>query len=229
MFSIFLLEDDFNLGATLQEYLTNDEQKCDLFKSCKEAQNAIQNSIYDLYICDVNLPDGNGLNVADDILKKSPSAPILFLSATSDPLLRLQGLEMGAFDFINKPFTLKELQIKINRIKSSITHLRLISSEITLGRLKINFSKFELYDANNNVINMTHKESAILKLLFDNANHVVSRDQILDSVWGKDSFPSQRTIDNYIVNLRKWCETDDQAPISIISIRGIGYKLTKKD
>lgn len=229
MFRILLLEDDLNLGVTLQENLNNNEQQCILFNSCADSISAIEESQFDIYVLDVNLPDGSGLDVANFILKKFTHSSIIFLSAASDPMLRLQGLEMGAFDFINKPFTLKELQIKINRIKSNLLHLKKNSSGITFGKLKINFSKFELQDANNKIINMTHKESAILKLLLDNANHVISRDQILDEVWGKDSFPSLRTIDNYIVNLRKWCETDKNSPITILSIRGIGYKLSKRE
>lgn len=226
--TILLLEDDLDLGATLEETLTFNGQKCQLFKSCTDVLKAIASQHFDLYILDVNLPDGNGIDIAVEILRSQPTAPIILLSAASDPILRLRGLEAGAFDFINKPFTLKELLIKIERIKKSIIHIQSSKQTLSFGKLKINFLKFEIYDAIGKTINMTHKECAILKLLMDNANNVVSRDQILDTVWGQDSFPSLRTIDNYIVNLRKWCDSDPDQPLHIVSVRGIGYKLSIK-
>lgn len=228
MFNILLLEDEKDLGLTIAENLSTESQKCSLFRSCFEVMTEISTNSFDIYILDINLGDGNGLDVAEEILKKFPSSPIIFFSATSDPELRLRGLELGAFDFINKPFTLKELQIKVDRIKKELVLLKNQSSIIEFGPLKVDFSKFLITDALGTTTTLTHKECAILKIFIDNLDHVISRDQILDKVWGQDSFPTLRTIDNYIVNLRKWCDSSPDEILKIQSIRGIGYKMTSK-
>lgn len=229
MHSIFILEDEKDLGLTLAENLTTENQECSLYQSCKEAYIQLQKSAYDIYILDINLKDGNGLDVAKFILDRSPTSSIILLSAIADPELRLQGLELGAFDFINKPFTLRELQIKIDRIKKEIQVLRAQAPVLEFGLLKVDFAKFELTDAYGKITTLTHKECSILKLFIDNLNLVISRDHILDHVWGKESYPSLRTIDNYIVNLRRWCDSDKNQSLVIHSIRGIGYKMTSKE
>jgi two-component system alkaline phosphatase synthesis response regulator PhoP len=228
MFKLLILEDEKDLGLTIAENLTFENQKCELFNNCSSTLSNIKSIQYDIFILDINLPDGSGLDVANIILGYYPSAPIIFISANSDPELRLRGLELGAFDFINKPFTLRELQIKIDRIKKELLALKNQSDVKSFGPLKINFSKFEITDAKGITTTLTHKECAILKLFIDNLDHVISRDQILDQVWGQDSYPNIRTIDNYIVNLRKWCDSCSDEILKIQSIRGIGYKMSYK-
>lgn len=229
MYNILILEDENDLGLTLAENLSNQEQICFLFKNCTDAQSEITKKKFDIFILDINLQDGNGLDVAREILSKSPTSPIILVSATSDPELRLKGLELGAFDFINKPFTLKELQIKINRIKNSFNLLKNHEKILSFGLLKVDFSKFEITDGHGLKTTLTHKECSILKLFIDNLDIVISRDYILDQVWGKDCYPNLRTIDNYIVNLRKWCDSDSSSTLMIHSIRGIGYKMIYKE
>jgi two-component system alkaline phosphatase synthesis response regulator PhoP len=228
MFTILILEDELDLGLTLAENLSTSDQTCSLFQNLKDAITALSKKSFDVYVLDVNLQDGNGLDFAQKILDQNPTAPIIFVSATSDPELRLRGLELGAFDFINKPFTLKELQIKIDRIKKELKLLKSHSQILQFGPLIVDFAKFEITDANGHVTTLTHKECAILKLFLDNLNRVVSRDEILDYAWGKDSYPNLRTIDNYIVNLRKWCESTPTEVLTIQSIRGVGYKMISK-
>lgn len=228
MYTILILEDEMDLGLTLTEHLSNEDQQCTLIQSCTEVQTTLVNHQFDIYILDVNLQDGNGLDIAKSILEKAPTSPIIFVSATSDPELRLQGLELGAFDFINKPFTLKELQIKIDRIKKELVQLKENSQVLQFGPLVVDFAKFEITDAQGKITTLTHKECSILKLFTDNLNRVISRDEILDYVWGKDSYPNLRTIDNYIVNLRKWCESAPGEVLMIQSVRGVGYKMNMK-
>ncbi len=228
MFTILLLEDEKDLGLTISENLTDENQTCELFYNCNSALLTIKKRSFDIYILDINLTDGDGLEFATLILSQYPSAPIIFISANSDPELRLKGLELGAFDFINKPFTLKELQIKILRIKKELNQFKTQNSIMEFGPLKVNFSKFEITDAKGNITNLTHKECAILKMFIDNIDYVISRDNILDNVWGQDSYPNLRTIDNYIVNLRKWCDSTSEETLKIHSIRSVGYKMTYK-
>ena len=151
---------------------------------------------------------------------------LLFLSAQNDPETKLEGLEIGAHDYITKPFALKELTLRLERIIANTNMRDAQPEEIVHGPLKIWFTRFEVQDANGKIIPLSHKECEILEILYKNKNKAVQREEIIEKVWGPNKFPSNRTVDNYIVKLRRWCESDNQSTISIQSIRSVGYKLT---
>jgi DNA-binding response OmpR family regulator len=221
-----IVEDELNLACTIEEYLTSKGFECLVTHKIKDAVDVlIQNNNISLALLDINLPDGNGLDLARTIKKTNPDILFLFMSAMNDPETKLAGLEIGAEDYITKPFALKELSLRIDKILNLNSLIRATPDEINLGNIKIRFKSFELIDANNQKITMNQKECAILEMLWRNKNLVVSREDIIDEIWGKDAFPSNRTVDNYIVGLRKWAETDLSNKISIVSVRGIGYKL----
>jgi two-component system alkaline phosphatase synthesis response regulator PhoP len=223
---IMIVEDELNLACTIEEYLTSKGFECLVTHKIKDAVDVlIQNNNISLALLDINLPDGNGLDLARTIKKTNPDILFLFMSAMNDPETKLAGLEIGAEDYITKPFALKELSLRIDKILNLNSLIRATPDEINLGNIKIRFKSFELIDANNQKITMNQKECAILEMLWRNKNLVVSREDIIDEIWGKDAFPSNRTVDNYIVGLRKWAETDLSNKISIVSVRGIGYKL----
>jgi len=223
---ILIVEDELNLAHTIQEYLTSKGFNCILVHLMKEAIRIIQeDKNISMAVLDINLPDGSGLDLARQIKKNNPEMLFLFMSAMNDPETKLEGLEIGAEDYITKPFALKELSLRIDKILNVNNLIRANPDEINLGHLKIRFKSFELIDGQNNKITMNQKECAILEMLWRNKNMVVSREDIIDEIWGKDAFPSNRTVDNYIVGLRKWAETDSTHKINIISVRGIGYKL----
>jgi two-component system alkaline phosphatase synthesis response regulator PhoP len=178
---------------------------------------------------DINLPDGDGLSLAQEFREINQNFVLLFLSAQNDPETRYQGLELGAEDYITKPFDLRELNLRLNRILESSQRFELMKSEIQLGSLKIMFSRFQVTDGFGTIINLSQKECSILELLYNHRDDVVSRDEIIDKIWGEDSFPSNRTVDNYIVKLRKWLESDPKGLAQIKSIRGVGYTLTTKE
>lgn len=195
-------------------------------KTCNEATSLFaQIPSFDIVLMDIGLPDGNGLTLAESFRKIRKDFVLLFLSALNDPSTRVEGLEIGAEDFITKPFELKELVLRLKRIIKSQESLLAKPDEIILGPLKIWFKRFEVQDAKGEIIPLTQKECAILELLYQNKNEAITRDEIIDQIWGKDAFPSNRTVDNYIVKLRKWCESDATEATKITSIRGIGYKL----
>ena len=150
---------------------------------------------------------------------------LLFLSALNDPETKVEGLEIGADDYITKPFALKELILRLNRILSSQSEISKLPEEINHGPLKIWFKRYEVQDAQGGVLSLSQKECAILELLYTKKNEAVDREEIIEKIWGEDKFPSNRTVDNYIVKLRKWCETDPAKNLEIQSIRSIGYKL----
>ncbi len=229
MLKILLLEDDINLGNTLQEYLIDKGHEVFLARTIAEAKNCIEKKNFEVALLDIGLPDGSGLDFGRLLRKINSKTCLLFLSAQNDPDTKVEGLEIGAEDYITKPYALKEITIRLNRILKNNESLNALPDEIVHGKLKIRFKNFEIEDAYKNIISLSQKECAILELLYLNKNQAVNRGDIIEKIWGEDKFPSLRTVDNYIVKLRKWCETDVNATIEIQSIRSIGYKLQIKN
>ena len=223
---ILIVEDEENLGITLKDYLNENNYECVWVKSIEEAESVL-NKTFHCFILDIGLPDGSGLSLAKRILNSDKDAKIIFLSAQNSPDIKLEGLELGAADYMTKPFRLKELLLRIKKIpvQNKLTD----SMTITFGPLKFTPQTFEIEDANNLKINLSDRENKILSLLISNKNKVISRDQIIEEIWGEDSYPSNRTVDNYIVKFRKWTDTANDY-VEIQNIRGVGYKfLIKKE
>lgn len=221
--AILIVEDEPNLGDTLSEYLTGHGHTCELARSAKQAREIFTTLKPTIVLMDIGLPDGSGLELAKEFRLSRKDFVLLFLSALNDPEIRVEGLEIGAADYITKPFALKELTLRLERILA--THAE-TSDELKHGDLEIRFNSYEVVAAGGEIIPLAQKECAILKLLYSKAGSVVAREEILDQIWGGDKYPSERTVDNYIVKLRKWCETDDNNSIVIQSVRGVGYKLS---
>lgn len=225
---ILIVEDEENLGVTLYEYLEGIGYQVKLAQSVAEANDLFPIFEPHVVLMDIGLPDGSGLDLAREMRKEREDFLLFFLSALNDPDTKVEGLEIGAEDYITKPFALKELTLRLERsfqFKKSMNELPI---EVSLGKLKIWFSKFQVKDALGEIINLGQKECAILELLYNSKGKAVGRDQIIASIWGEDKYPSQRTVDNYIVKLRKWAETDENHPLEILSIRGFGYQLNIK-
>ncbi len=231
MHKLLIVEDENSLGEILNDYLKSKGHASYLFKTYKDALHFFKENTNSIKISllDIGLPDGNGLDLAKEMRTINPEALFLFFSALNDPQTRLKGLELGAQDYIVKPFELKELELRLDRILQIHQKLKNLPDEIGLGKLKIFFSRYQVQAADKSFIDLSQKECAILESLYINRGKVLSRDQIINSIWGEDSFPSNRTVDNYIVKLRKWTETDPNHMIEIQTIRGIGYKLIIKE
>lgn len=220
---ILIVEDEKNLGITLQEYLQGIGIEGHLARSAQEAREYFLKDP-SVVLMDINLPDGNGLDLAREFRLKRQDFALLFLSAMNDPETRVQGLEVGGDDYITKPFKLKELTLRLQRILESKKILDNSPDCIEEGKLKIWFKRFQVEDAEGRVLNLSQKECAILRLLYEKKNQVVTRDEIIEKVWGESAFPSNRTVDNYVVTLRKWCECTENSGAKIQSVRGVGYK-----
>ena len=223
---ILIVEDNNNLGDTLFEYLQGIGYMCWLAKTALQAKNFFSLHHPSIVLMDIGLPDQNGIELARELKQKKEKFSLLFLSTLNDPEIKVKAFDLGAEDYITKPFALRELTIRLNKIITLGKDFQQEADELIFGPLKIWFKKYEVLDSNKNIIQLSQKECAILKLLYQKNGEVYTRNQIIDSVWGEDKFPSHRTVDNYIVKLRKWCETDKAKHIEIHSIRGIGYKLT---
>lgn len=225
MLNILIVEDEENLGITLSEYLKGLGHECAWAKDARSARELFRIHKPTVILMDIGLPDGNGLDLAREFRKTRKDFVLLFLSALNDPETKVEGLEIGADDYITKPFALKELTLRLKRILSSQSEIDKLPEEINHGPLKIWFKRYEVQDADGVVIGLSQKECAILELLYTKKNEAVDREEIIEKIWGEDKFPSNRTVDNYIVKLRKWCESDKAKSIEIQSIRSIGYKL----
>jgi two-component system alkaline phosphatase synthesis response regulator PhoP len=225
---LLLVEDEPNLGQTLRDYLRAKKYRVELAASCEEARQKFIDLRPAIAILDIGLPDGSGIQLAREFRSQRKDCVLLFCTALNDPSLRVEGLELGAEDYITKPFELKELTLRLERILKSREFTLHNPDEMHFGKLIFWPKRFEIQDGAGEIGQLGQKECAILELFLERKNEVVSRDEMIESIWGENSFPTNRTIDNYIVKLRKWAESDDHGALRITSVRGIGYKLELK-
>lgn len=225
---LLVVEDEKNVGLTLIERLKKEGYLVTWASSQAAALAEIDRGRFNLALLDVGLPDGSGFAVAEHLRKVQPGAAVIFLTAFGNPEDRVRGLELGAEDYIVKPFHLKELMLRIQnglkRAEFLAERSQTFSDPIQLGKATIYFSKFQAA-VDGETVSLTHKEVALLKLLLERKGDVVSRDEILDHVWSADEFPTSRTVDNFIMRIRKLVETDTENPKLIKSVRGVGYQL----
>jgi len=190
----------------------------------KSALQSFRSQHFDLLILDVMLPEVDGFQICEQIRLTNMDVPILMLTAKDSPMDRVNGLKKGADDYLTKPFNLEELLLRVNNLIKRTSKSPENTPEIyDFGDNKVNFVTFEA-TGQQGVFTLTKKESMLLKLLIDRKNEVVSRQQILQSVWGYDVYPSTRTIDNFILSFRKYFEKDPKHPTYFLSVRGVGYK-----
>lgn len=217
---ICVVEDEASLAEMIQLNLELEGYHVTTIRDGSDALNAFEGSLnYDLIVLDVMLPRVNGVDLCKAIRKQS-SVPILFLSAKGTTADRVQGLKAGANDYLPKPFDLEELLLRV----AVLTH-HLDSEKVTIGERKVDFKTYVVeHTSSGETQSLSKKEVALIQLFCERQGEVVSRTEILDRVWGKDQFPTTRTIDNFILNFRKIFESDPKNPIYFLSIRGVGYK-----
>lgn len=220
MKKILLVEDEESLINVLTLNLEIENYEVVVATNGKSALEKFDDT-FDLIILDVMIPEISGFDVCREI-RKSSNVAILFISAKGTSLDRITGLKLGADDYLVKPFNLEELLLRvailIERQKTNIS-----PDVFEFDGNEINFKTYQI-KANGEIHTISKREMELLKLLISKKNEVVSRDEILDKIWGKEQFPSTRTIDNYILSLRKYFEIDSRNPQYFKSLRGIGYK-----
>lgn len=227
--SILLVEDEEHLLKTIQLNLELEGYTVTTAVNGIEALKEFRKAHFDLVILDVMLPEIHGFDVCEEIRKENTQVAILFLTAKASGSDRIMGLKLGADDYLTKPFNLEELLLRVQiLLKRSNTAALGKNIEIyNFGNNEINFKTFEIKGGDGQRIEISKREIALLKLLIDRAGKVVSREEILDTVWGTDVYPSSRTIDNYILAFRKYFEKKQKEPQHFHSIRGVGYKFTE--
>jgi DNA-binding response OmpR family regulator len=210
---ILLVEDDASLGATLRERLEKENYQVVWAATKREALAAAEERGFDLYILDVGLPDGNGFTLAGEL---PAGKPLIFLTAQSDAESRLKGYELGAEEFVPKPFHLRELLLRIRHVLDN----HMPSSELVIGDVRVNFASFT-FECEGRAEPVASKDITLLKLLVEASPRVISRDEALDRVWGEDKFPSNRSVDNAVLRLRAAL---GRAAVCLESVRGVGYR-----
>jgi len=226
---ILLVEDEENLAVGLEYNLSEEGYKVKWAKDGKEAIEFFDKDQYDLILLDIMLPYFNGFEVAEYVRKKNPQMPILMLTARTAADDKVKGLEIGADDYLTKPFHLKELLL---RIKGMLKRKSWYSSVVTLepiykfGDNEINFENFKCKNGKME-FQLTSYEAMIMKYLILNKNKVVTRKELLENVWNTAPDVETRTVDNFIVRLRKYFEEDTSNPKFIVSVRSAGYMFNK--
>jgi two-component system, OmpR family, alkaline phosphatase synthesis response regulator PhoP len=221
---ILLVEDEEHIREMVKLNLELDGYEVVAANNGKSALKRIREEHFDILILDVMLPEVDGFQIAEQVRINNSDVPILFLTAKNNPNDRITGLKKGGDDYLTKPFELEELQLRIQKLIKRSQKNGSISLDIaTFGNNQVDFQNYTAIGTHGE-ISLTKRETMLLKLLIDRKNEVVSRQQILQAVWGYDVYPSTRTIDNFILSFRKYFEEDTREPRYFHSIRGVGYK-----
>lgn len=226
MHPILIVEDEPGMQMGLKDNLEFEGYHVDVASDGETGLNKITSNPYSLVLLDVMLPKISGFDVCKTVRERGIATPIILLTAKGEEIDKVLGLEFGADDYITKPFGLRELLARIRAVIRRTENQAESKSggQIQLGRLLVNFSSFEGF-VDNKEVKMSHKEIEILHHLWENRNKIVSRDDLLDSVWGTDYQPTSRTIDNFILKLRQKIEDDPNHAKIILTVHGVGYRL----
>lgn len=226
MTKILIVEDEPTMRMGLADNLEFEGYEIDFADNGESGLNKILEGNFDLVLLDVMLPKLSGFDVCKNVRKNGNKTPIILLTAKGEEIDKVLGLELGADDYVTKPFSLRELIARIKAVlrRSEISDQLNVKDIVQIGKLKINFTSYNAFDGDNSV-QMTLKEFDVLKYLFLMKNKTVSRDDLLKEIWGQDVFTTTRTIDNFILKLRQKIEDDQNHPKIILTVHGIGYKL----
>lgn len=221
---ILIVEDEQAMRNGLKDNLEFEGYEVSEAEDGKVGLAKIENQKFDLIILDVMMPGMSGIDVCKEVRASGNSTPIIFLTARGEEIDKVLGLELGADDYITKPFGLRELLARVKAILRRTENDVHDGQEIIIGKLRVNFSSFNA-KINGKDVSLSHREFEILNYLYNHKNSTVSRDDLLRDVWGHESSITTRTVDNFILRLRQKIEGDVNHPKIILTIYGIGYKL----
>jgi two-component system alkaline phosphatase synthesis response regulator PhoP len=224
---ILVVEDELHLGLGIAENLEAEGHSVELVETGERALERLASARYDLVLLDVMLPGIDGFAVCQRARESGLSVPVLFLTARGGVDDRIRGLEAGGDDYLPKPFQLRELLLRVSAIlrrRSWYADASGAGSSLRFGGNEFDFSSFKGRSFDGREQELTQKEAMILKALSEREGQVVSREEILEKVWGYELYPSTRTIDNFIVRLRKRFERVPEDPRHFHTVRGVGYR-----
>jgi two-component system alkaline phosphatase synthesis response regulator PhoP len=226
---ILLVEDEERLQEALQLNLQMEGYEVMVASDGAKALSLVEQAHFDLIVLDVMLPEIDGISVMETIRLTNQDVPILILSARNTSDDRITGLRKGADDYLTKPFHLEELLLRIGKLieKNNKQKQRGNLSDIyQFGGNRLQFSSRKAVTFRGEELQLTKKEWLLLRLLIENKGEVVTREKILQMVWGYQVYPNTRSIDNFILSFRKYFEQDSKQPSFFHSVRGVGYRFT---
>lgn len=226
MKKILVVEDDPAILIGLEAALRDEHYEVMTATDGEKCHRIVKQEKFDLIILDIMLPKKHGFDVCRDLRKEGFDTPILILTSKKEEVDKVLGLELGADDYVTKPFSVRELQA---RIKALLRRKGEITKDIdgfSFGSVYIDFKKQEAIK-NENHIKFSTKEMEVLKYLILREGEVVTREMLLDEVWGYDNFPTTRTVDNYILSIRKKIEDIPNEPKHLVTVHTAGYKFIK--
>ena len=226
MSKILIVEDEPNMRLGLKDNLEFEGYEVNLAEDGETGLKHILEGNYSLVLLDVMLPKISGYDICKIVRKSGNDIPIILLTAKGEEIDKVLGLELGADDYVTKPFSLRELLARIKAVLRRAKEKSEVKNKdfVKIGRVEVNFSSYNAFE-NGNAVQMSHKEFEILSFLWSRKNSTVSRDDLLTNVWGYDENPTTRTVDNFILKLRQKVEKDFNHPQVILTVHGIGYKL----
>lgn len=227
--NILLVEDETGLHETLKLNLEWEGYDVTSAYDGLQAMQQLQSAYFDLVILDIMLPGMDGFSVLETLRLQKVESPVLILSARNASSDRIAGLKKGADDYLTKPFELEELLLRVANLVNkgkALQQQQSVNETYSFGGHTLDFKAQMAYLKDGDSVALSKKEAMLLQLLVTNPNEVITREKILQSVWGYQVYPTTRTIDNFILNFRKHFEEDSRQPRFFHSVRGVGYKFT---
>lgn len=226
MKKILIIEDDPAISFGLQESLKAENYDVVTEDNGDTGFNAAMTGNPDVILLDIMLPGKTGFEVCSELRKQGYNTPILMLTSKKDEMDKVLGLELGADDYVTKPFSIRELLARIKALLRRRMDVEKDFEEFSFSDVKLNFKKMEA-SKDGKVIKLSLKEFEIMKFLIKHEGEVISRSGLLDKVWGYEAFPTTRTVDNYILMLRKKIESNPSVPRHLLTYHTAGYKFVK--
>jgi DNA-binding response OmpR family regulator len=221
--TILIIEDDISILRGLKDNLEYESYTVITETNGKKGLQLALDKDPDLILLDIMLPDINGYEICKRVKKEKPELPIIMITARGSEMDKVSGLDIGADDYVTKPFSIPELLARIRAVIRRFNHENNVPDQFEFGNININFKKFQAFKGDKE-IKLSSKEFAILKYFIKHEGEAVHRHDLLNKVWGFEAMPTTRTIDNFILDLRKKLEENPAQPKYISCVRGIGYR-----
>lgn len=226
MKKILIVEDDPAISKSIVDALKAENYQTMDVGNGEKGYHLAKNEKYDLIVLDLKLPGKNGIDVCRDLRSEGVNTPIIMVTVLKEELDKVLGLELGADDYMTKPFSLRELLARIKAILRRETEIKQDIEDCSFGSIYINFKVMEA-TKNKESLELSAMEFKVLKYFLQCEGEVIERSKLLDDVWGYDNFPSTRTVDNFILVLRKKIEENPSDPKHILTVHKAGYKFVK--
>jgi len=226
MKKILIIEDDPAIRTGLKETFTTEGYDVSDAETGTKGFELAGKHDFDLIVLDLILPGKDGIEICKELRSDGVKTPIIMVTSRKEEIDKILGLEIGADDYVTKPFSIRELLARVKALIRRSTYEPGDIEEVAFANLKIDFKKQEMLK-DENPVRLSATEYRILHYFIDHEGEVISRDKFLDEVWGYDSYPTTRTVDNYILSLRKKIEDDPTKPKHLLTIHKVGYKFVK--